>query len=180
MRRAQGATLDAAALCFDRKKPDRGYAYVAASRVRFLSCLFHIGKLRCSDWLPVGGDPRGNEQVELGDESDSTNSSQHGCNDDEDEHEESEEEMQGESDSEVSEEDIDNMDEEDDPFMSLAKHVHNDSVDQENVCLFDNDGASGEEDGDGDPFQNLGLHMHRDFNEQQHECLFVDASDGDQ
>ena len=71
MRRAQGATLDAVALFFDRKRPDRGYSYVGASRVRTMEDLVHVGNVRRTDWLPVGGDPRGFEQVELGIDSES-------------------------------------------------------------------------------------------------------------
>ena len=36
--------------------PDRGYAYVGASRVRAAVDLYHFGLIRQSDWLPVGGD----------------------------------------------------------------------------------------------------------------------------
>merc|ERR1711963_1294274 len=53
MRRSQRATLDAVALRFDRKLPDRGYSYVGASRMKKLSALWHIGQLRRTDWLPV-------------------------------------------------------------------------------------------------------------------------------
>ncbi|OLP86649.1 Ubiquitin carboxyl-terminal hydrolase 26 [Symbiodinium microadriaticum] len=56
IRRAQGATLPAACLWFDRRRPDRGYAYVGASRVKHHACLFHLGPIRRTDWLPVGGD----------------------------------------------------------------------------------------------------------------------------
>ena len=63
IRRAQGATLDQVALFFDRKSPDPGYAYVGVSRVRRRQDAFLIGRVRRSDWRPVGGDPRGNEQV---------------------------------------------------------------------------------------------------------------------
>ncbi len=58
MRRAQGSTLDAVALFFDRPVPDRGYSYVGSSRVRCRACLFHVGRVRRTDWLPVGGDTR--------------------------------------------------------------------------------------------------------------------------
>ena len=50
----QGATLEAVAVYFDRRRPDKGYAYVAASRVKALQYLPHIGRLRCSDWRLVG------------------------------------------------------------------------------------------------------------------------------
>lgn len=73
MRRVQGATLDAVALYFDRRRPDPGYAYVAASRVRTLAALWHIGRLRTSDWAPVGS-----EQGQPGDDSMSTDSEEAG------------------------------------------------------------------------------------------------------
>ena len=57
MRRAQGATLDAVGLLFDRRLPDRGYAYVGTSRAKSRSSVYHLGHLRQTDWLPVGGDP---------------------------------------------------------------------------------------------------------------------------
>ena len=57
MRRVQGATLNAVALHFDRRRPDPGNTYVAASRVRAWDALWHIGRLRSSDWAPVGADP---------------------------------------------------------------------------------------------------------------------------
>ena len=71
IRRAQGATLDMAGLWFDRKRPDRGYAYVGASRTRRMEDVFHVGNIRRSDWLPVGCDPRGGEQIHPGPESNS-------------------------------------------------------------------------------------------------------------
>jgi len=63
IRRAQGSTLDCAILHFDRLRPDRGYAYVGASRVRAADYLIHMGHLRRTDWLPVGKDPRRGEQI---------------------------------------------------------------------------------------------------------------------
>ena len=54
MRRAQGATLEGVGLLFDRRKPDRGYAYVGTSRAKLRSNVFHVGRLRQTDWLPVG------------------------------------------------------------------------------------------------------------------------------
>ena len=60
MRRAQGSTLDAVGLWFDHSfPPTRGYAYVASSRVRNATDLFLSGKLRRTDWLPVGPDEEG-------------------------------------------------------------------------------------------------------------------------
>lgn len=56
MRRAQGSTLDLVGLWFDHCHPaDRGYAYVGASRVRTAAGLYLVGKIRRTDWLPVGG-----------------------------------------------------------------------------------------------------------------------------
>ncbi|CAK0851570.1 unnamed protein product, partial [Prorocentrum cordatum] len=66
IRRSQGSTLDMGAICFDRtrraptagrKRPDRGYAYVALSRFRTRDSVFLLGRIRATDWLPVGGDP---------------------------------------------------------------------------------------------------------------------------
>ena len=58
IRRAQGASLDAGCLYFDHcYPPERGYAYVGASRFRTKGGLFHFGRLRRTDWLPVDGDP---------------------------------------------------------------------------------------------------------------------------
>ena len=62
MRRAQGSTLELAGLFFDRRRADRGYAYVGVSRVKRQADAYHIGPIRRSDWRPVGGDPDGNEQ----------------------------------------------------------------------------------------------------------------------
>ena len=61
IRRSQGMTLDMAGLRFDRRLPDRGYAYVGASRVRAREDLWHVGKVRRTDWRPVDGDIRGPE-----------------------------------------------------------------------------------------------------------------------
>jgi len=58
IRRAQGSTLDMGALYFDRKLPDRGYAYVGASRFRSHEKLYLLGLIRRTDWKPVGGDPK--------------------------------------------------------------------------------------------------------------------------
>ena len=35
--------------------PDPGYAYVGASRCRTAAGLYHFGRIRRSDWRPVGG-----------------------------------------------------------------------------------------------------------------------------
>lgn len=64
MRRAQGATLDAVGLVFDRRKAARGYAYVGASRCKTARTLFLVGRIRRTDWLPVRGDPE-HEQPDM-------------------------------------------------------------------------------------------------------------------
>ena len=84
MRRAQGSTLEMGGLRFDRRRPDRGYAYVGASRFKQRKNIFHIGHFRRSDWLPVGGDPN-NEHVHPGDDSSDTNSDDEENDDSEDE-----------------------------------------------------------------------------------------------
>ena len=56
IRKAQGATLDFLCLYFDAAMaPDPGYAYVGASRCRTAAGLYHFGRIRRSDWRPVGG-----------------------------------------------------------------------------------------------------------------------------
>jgi len=58
IRRAQGSTLDAGCIWFDHcYPPERGYGYVAVSRFRTHAGVYHYGRIRRSDWLPVGGDP---------------------------------------------------------------------------------------------------------------------------
>lgn len=66
IRRAQGSTLDLIGLFFDRRRADRGYAYVGASRVRHHAHLWLVGNVRSTDWLPVGEDPDGGEQLRPG------------------------------------------------------------------------------------------------------------------
>ena len=57
IRRSQGSTLDLVGLWFDHTYPaDRGYAYVGSSRVRRAIDLYLMGKIKRTDWLPVGGD----------------------------------------------------------------------------------------------------------------------------
>jgi hypothetical protein len=77
-RKAQGSSVDYAVLYFDLFKPaPRGFAYVGASRVRTSGGLFYFGKIRRSDWLPVGGDTSGSiEDVDRG--ADSEDSSESG------------------------------------------------------------------------------------------------------
>ena len=48
---------------FDKACPDRGYAYVGASRVRAGADLWLMGRARRTDWLPVGGDPDGEDET---------------------------------------------------------------------------------------------------------------------
>ncbi|CAE7393007.1 USP17L21, partial [Symbiodinium pilosum] len=55
MRRAQGATLDKVGLWFDRRLPDRGYAYVGLSRAKRREDVFLVGRVRRTDWRPVNG-----------------------------------------------------------------------------------------------------------------------------
>jgi hypothetical protein len=66
MRRAQGSTLHLVGLVFDRKCADRGYAYVGASRVKRADALFLVGRVRRTDWLPVGGDAATEQLVRSG------------------------------------------------------------------------------------------------------------------
>ena len=55
-RKAQGSTLAYAVLYFDLWKPAcRGHAYVGSSRVPGHDRLYYFGRIRQSDWLPVGG-----------------------------------------------------------------------------------------------------------------------------
>ena len=56
VRRAQGASLDCGCVYFDQKKraAGRGYGYVAVSRFKTRDGCFLYGKLRQTDFLPVG------------------------------------------------------------------------------------------------------------------------------
>ena len=45
-------------------KMARGYAYVGVSRAKRRSDIFILGRVRRTDWRPVGGDP-GQEQIHL-------------------------------------------------------------------------------------------------------------------
>ena len=58
VRRAQGASLDMGCIYFDQKKraAGRGYGYVAVSRFKSREGCFLYGKLRQTDFLPVGED----------------------------------------------------------------------------------------------------------------------------
>jgi hypothetical protein len=56
IRRAQGMSLTKGCIFFDLPfPPERGYAYVAVSRFRSRAGVFHFGRYRRTDWLPVGG-----------------------------------------------------------------------------------------------------------------------------
>eukprot|EP00973_Karenia_brevis_P010073 1364562-Karenia_brevis.AAC.1 len=74
IRRAQGSTLDCVGVHFDRRCADRGYAYVASSRVRRRSDLWLVGRTRRTDWLPVGMNLDGEEQLQPGIDSASSDS----------------------------------------------------------------------------------------------------------
>ena len=65
-RKAQGSSMDFVVLYFDLfKAAPRGFGYVGASRARSSAGLFYFGKVRRTDWLPVGGDAD-DEQVTRG------------------------------------------------------------------------------------------------------------------
>ena len=76
IRRAQGADLEHGCIYFDQlKRPAaRGYGYVAASRFKTRSGCYLYGKLRTSDFLPVGPD-LASEHLESGYESESSGAS---------------------------------------------------------------------------------------------------------
>ena len=67
IRRAQGADLYHGCLYMDQKKRPaaRGYGYVACSRFKFRNGCYLYGKLRRSDFLPVG-EPKEDEVLERG------------------------------------------------------------------------------------------------------------------
>ena len=56
VRRAQGASLDIGCVYFDQKNhhAGRGYGYVAVSRFKSRAGVYLYGKLRRTDFLPVG------------------------------------------------------------------------------------------------------------------------------
>ena len=58
IRRAQGTSLEHGCIFFDQKRhhAGRGYGYVAASRFKSRAGCFIYGKLRRTDFLPVGED----------------------------------------------------------------------------------------------------------------------------
>ena len=65
IRRAQGADLVHGYVYFEQKRwpAARGYGYVACSRFKTRAGCYLYGKLRCTDFLPVGGIPE-EEQLE--------------------------------------------------------------------------------------------------------------------
>jgi hypothetical protein len=78
IRRAQGASLDNGCVYFELKRhhAGRGYAYVAISRFRTRAGCHLYGKLRQSDFLPVGID-RDDEVWERGEDSMNSDSSEY-------------------------------------------------------------------------------------------------------
>ena len=71
IRRAQGATYWHGCIYFNHSyPPDRGYGYVAASRFKTRGGIYLYGKVRRTDWLPVGGN-EAYEDTRRGSESDS-------------------------------------------------------------------------------------------------------------
>jgi ATP-dependent exoDNAse (exonuclease V) alpha subunit len=102
MRRSQGSTMEIVGLWFDHSYPaDRGYGYVGASRVRRAADLFLMGKIRRTDWLPVGGDTRDEEQERRGCDSATTSSNSDFGSEDQGGSSESDDEDQGASDSDA-------------------------------------------------------------------------------
>ena len=76
IRRAQGASLDQGCLYFDqtgckKKHPGRGYGYVGASRFRSREGCYLYGRIRRTDFLPVG-EPQEDEVNERGIQSESS------------------------------------------------------------------------------------------------------------
>ena len=79
IRRAQGSDLYHGAIYFEQKRypAARGYAYVACSRFKSRHGVYLYGKLRGSDFLPVGAEKE-EEQLERGYHSNSSGESD-GC-----------------------------------------------------------------------------------------------------
>ena len=66
IRRAQGADLDQGCIEFDHTRPAaRGYGYVGCSRFKSRAGCHLFGKLRRTDFLPVG-EPTADEVLERG------------------------------------------------------------------------------------------------------------------
>ena len=79
IRRAQGASLDLGCIYFDQHwhHAGRGYGYVAVSRFRTRAGCFLYGKLRRTDFLPVGEDKE-DEVLERGFESETSDEEEKG------------------------------------------------------------------------------------------------------
>ena len=79
VRRAQGASLGMGCIYFDQKRhaAGRGYGYVGVSRFKSREGCFLYGKLRQSDFLPVGED-LDSEVLERGVLSETTDSEDEG------------------------------------------------------------------------------------------------------
>ena len=82
IRRAQGASLDLGALYFDQRKrhAGRGYGYVGVSRFKSRLGCFLYGKLRRTDFLPVGED-KDDEVLERGVDSETSDEDERGMED---------------------------------------------------------------------------------------------------
>ena len=67
IRRAQGASLDLGCIWFDQRRhhAGRGYGYVGVSRFKTRAGCFLYGKLRVTDFLPVG-EAKDDELLERG------------------------------------------------------------------------------------------------------------------
>lgn len=83
IRRAQGASLDQGCLYFDQMNchAGRGYGYVGASRYRSREGCFLFGRIRRTDFLPVG-EPQEDEVIERGILSASSDEDDRRCQDD--------------------------------------------------------------------------------------------------
>ena len=79
IRRAQGASLDLGCLYFDqhRHHAGRGYGYVGVSRFKSRAGCFLYGKLRVTDFLPVG-EEKEDEVLERGFESETSDEDERG------------------------------------------------------------------------------------------------------
>jgi hypothetical protein len=82
IRRAQGASLDLGAIYFDQRKrhAGRGYGYVGVSRFKSRLGCFLYGKLRRTDFLPVG-DVKDDEVFERGVDSETSDEDERGMED---------------------------------------------------------------------------------------------------
>jgi hypothetical protein len=141
IRRCQGSTLDVGCIYFDHcYPPERGYGYVAASRFKTREGVYHFGKLRRTDWLPVGGDPE-HEQIHRSEESEDENDSDA-------EYYREMEEVHGLEDSES--DDDDDLDRE----VTLAQHrAHEEGADVSSNASGESDVSSNESGEDADDRQ---------------------------